>query len=479
MFNVAKYIRGLSQQAAHRRSHITTNHMKVALPLALLSLMAPSLAIGQEAGPNLVANGSFETRSPEVKTWDQLNRASGWSNANGGSADVFSKLGTAKNVGIPDNELGNSAAFEGENYAGFVAWKDDQRVNWKRMLNGREEKPFKAAWNQYSEYLQTALSTPLTAGQKYDISFMVKLADKSDRAVSGIGALCSPTEMAYAHRHHLSESPDVASATILENKKDWVEVKGMFVADGNEKFLIIGAFSPNMEKKSVIEGADNQRAYYYIDAISVRLHPEDDRDKDGVIDKEDNCPDEAGLASLGGCPDRDGDGVADKVDACPDLAGPVAQQGCPDSDGDGIADNVDKCPKVPGVASMKGCPEIKEETKQLFAKALTGVQFESGSAVIKKTSYGILDQVVAVMTENPAYNLEIHGHTDSQGDDAKNLKLSDDRAHSVRDYLVAKGVAENRLRYEGHGETIPVADNATSAGRAKNRRVEFKVMFWE
>ncbi len=451
--------------------------MKIALPLALLGVLATSSSFSQDQ-PNLVNNGGFESRSPEVKTWDELSRASGWSNANGGSADVFSKLGKATTVGIPENELGTSTAFEGENYAGFVAWKDDMRPNWRRLGNGRDEKPIKEAWNKYSEYIQTALSSPLTAGQKYDISFMVKLADNSDRAVSGIGAYCSPSELSYVHRHFLNESADVLSAAVLDNKKDWVEVKGMFVAEGDEKFLVIGAFG-TLEKKDVIEGADNQRAYYYIDGISVRLHPEDDRDKDGIPDKEDSCPDEAGLATLGGCPDRDGDGVADKMDACPDLAGPVNQQGCPDSDGDGIADNVDKCPNVAGVKEMKGCPAIKEETKKLFEKALNGIQFESGSAVIKKSSYGILDQVVTVMNENPEYNLEIHGHTDSQGDDAKNMTLSENRAAAVREYLTNKGVAANRLKSFGHGETEPVADNGNSAGRAKNRRVEFKVMFWE
>lgn len=447
--------------------------------LALAGMMASTLSIGQEMGPNLVNNGSFETRSPEAKTWDQLTRATGWSNANGGSADVFSKLGCSNTTGIPDNELGSSSAFEGEGYAGFVAWKDDLRPNFQRLGNGRDEKPYKAAWNQYSEYLETALSSTLTAGQKYDISFMVKLADKSDRAVSGIGAYCAPAEVKYYHRHHLSESADVTSTTVLENKKDWVEVKGTFVADGDEKYVVIGAFGPSMEKKIVIEGADNQRAYYYIDAIAVRLHPEDDRDKDGVIDKEDNCPDEAGLKTLGGCPDRDSDGVADKMDACPDKAGPVNQQGCPDSDGDGITDNIDKCPTVAGVASMKGCPEMKEETKQLFERALTGIQFETGSAKIKKSSFGILDQVVAVMTENPTYSLGVNGHTDDQGDDAKNLKLSQDRAASVEKYLEDKGVSAARVASSGFGETMPVADNKTPAGRALNRRVEFKVTFLE
>ena len=128
---------------------------------------------------------------------------------------------------------------------------------------------------------------------------------------------------------------------------------------------------------------------------------------------------------------------------------------------------------------MKGCPEVNEKTKKLFEKALTGIQFETGSAKIKKTSNSILDQVAAVMNENPEYNLEIHGHTDDQGDDAKNMTLSEERASSVRQYLTDKGTTGTRLKSFGHGETMPVEDNKTSAGRAKNRRVEFKVTFFE
>jgi OOP family OmpA-OmpF porin len=276
------------------------------------------------------------------------------------------------------------------------------------------------------------------------------------------------------------EKPQVSTSTVVNDKQNWTEVKGTFTADGNEKFLVIGAFpTAASERTKVVEGADNQRAYYYIDGVSVNLHPEPDTDADGIPDKDDRCPNEAGIASLGGCPDRDGDGIADAADACPDKAGPAEFQGCPDTDGDGIADNMDRCPTVPGVASMKGCPELKEETKKLFERALTGVKFETGKATIKKESNKILDEVVKVMQENTSYNLEIHGHTDDQGDDAKNMKLSDDRAAAVRKYLESKGVAANRLRSFGHGETQPVADNKTSAGRAQNRRVEFKVMFWE
>ena len=81
------------------------------------------------------------------------------------------------------------------------------------------------------------------------------------------------------------------------------------------------------------------------------------------------------------------------------------------------------------------------------------------------------------MKENPAYNIEINGHTDNQGDAAKNLVLSQKRSDAVKAYLVSKGIATERLSAKGFGQTMPVADNATAAGKAKNRRVEFKVNF--
>lgn len=202
-----------------------------------------------------------------------------------------------------------------------------------------------------------------------------------------------------------------------------------------------------------------------------------DRDGDGVPDSEDKCPDVAGLKKFHGCPDTDGDGIPDHEDECPKVKGLPEFKGCPDTDGDGIPDHLDKCPKVKGVASNNGCPEVKEETKKVFEKALKGIQFETGKDIIKKNSYGILDNIVTIMKMNPDYNLEINGHTDSQGDDAKNMVLSQKRAESVKNYLVSKGVESNRLEAKGHGETKPKATNDTAAGRAENRRVEFVVVF--
>jgi outer membrane protein OmpA-like peptidoglycan-associated protein len=97
--------------------------------------------------------------------------------------------------------------------------------------------------------------------------------------------------------------------------------------------------------------------------------------------------------------------------------------------------------------------------------------------VIRKPSYSILDNVVKVMQENPAYLLSIDGHTDNTGDKTKNMTLSQKRADAVKAYLVSKGVAGSRLTSTGFGDTKPVGDNNTEAGRSKNRRVEFKVSF--
>ena len=95
-----------------------------------------------------------------------------------------------------------------------------------------------------------------------------------------------------------------------------------------------------------------------------------DADGDGVADAEDECPNEAGIAALGGCPDSDGDGVADKDDTCPNEAGIADLDGCPDADGDGIADQDDACPMEAGVAALDGCPEDAEESTELQGDSL-------------------------------------------------------------------------------------------------------------
>lgn len=445
-------------------------------PNLLIALFCAGSLFAQQ---NLVTNPGFEDLSATVSNWNQLSHANGWSNANAGSVDILAKTAGAGNVGIPVNELGTVEPFDGDHCAGFVAWKDDMRPNFKKLWKGKTVKPHRPAWNKYSEYLQGQLSQPLTADANYKVSFKVSLGDNSDRAVSGLGAMFSSEPVAENHRRFLDGTPDVWTTEVIKDKEGWVEVKGEFTAAGGEQYIIIGAYSGEyMTKENIVSGPDNQRAYYYVDGISVTEFPKEDADKDGVADIEDSCPNTPGLKEMNGCPDSDGDGIADNADKCPNKPAPGTATGCPDTDGDGIADNEDKCPNVAGMADNAGCPKIKEETKRLFQQALSGVKFESGKATLKSSSYSILNNVVKVMKDNPSYDLEIHGHTDSQGDNNKNFTLSQNRANSVKRYLEGKGVDASRLKASGHGEDNPIADNATSAGRAKNRRVEFKVAFW-
>jgi len=214
-----------------------------------------------------------------------------------------------------------------------------------------------------------------------------------------------------------------------------------------------------------------------------------DSDGDGIPDYLDECPNtpEAAYGKIDekGCPyDTDGDGVPDYLDECPNTPeaarGFVDEKGCElDTDGDGVPDYMDKCPDVAGPVDNKGCPEIKKETINIFKKAMQGIQFETGKAVIKKQSYGILDEVAQVFLDNQNYSAEVQGHTDNVGKADANKKLSQARAESVRDYLISKGVDASRLTAMGYGDERPIADNKTSKGRTLNRRVEFDVTITE
>jgi outer membrane protein OmpA-like peptidoglycan-associated protein len=198
-----------------------------------------------------------------------------------------------------------------------------------------------------------------------------------------------------------------------------------------------------------------------------------DGDRDGVADRDDDCPTEKGVATARGCPDRDNDGVPDKDDACPEISGLPAFKGCLDTDGDGIYDNEDRCPEVAGIIAAKGCPEIKTEDKEKLKNAVKLVQFKTGGAKLLSQSYAVLDEVAYLMQKYPAYNLSISGHTDNSGNDKLNQSLSEQRAYTCYLYLMRKDVSLSRMSHAGFGESNPVTDNSTAAGRAQNRRVEF------
>ena len=207
-----------------------------------------------------------------------------------------------------------------------------------------------------------------------------------------------------------------------------------------------------------------------------------DTDGDGISDNLDACVDVAGLKEFNGCPDTDGDGTQDKEDKCPTVAGPKSNQGCPippvlDADKDGVPDSEDDCPTVAGPASNKGCPLVDEKVLEELKVQARAVYFNSGKATFKtgdKVTPERLDAIKEILKNYPNAKFSIEGHTDSDGSDKLNQKLSEDRANAVRNALIARGVNPNNLTSVGFGETKPVATNKTKEGKAENRRTEVK-----
>ncbi|TRX35246.1 OmpA family protein, partial [Flavobacterium restrictum] len=193
--------------------------------------------------------------------------------------------------------------------------------------------------------------------------------------------------------------------------------------------------------------------------------------------KDDACPEVAGLAAFKGCPDTDGDGLADKDDKCPTVAGPIANQGCPilDADKDGVPDTEDECPTVAGPASNKGCPEATPEALESLKVEARSIYFDSGKSTLKGgETPARLDAMKEILKNYPNAKFSIEGHTDSTGSTKMNQKLSEDRAATVKNALVERGIKADNLNVVGYGESKPMETNKTKSGKAKNRRTEVR-----
>ena len=232
-----------------------------------------------------------------------------------------------------------------------------------------------------------------------------------------------------------------------------------------------------------------------------------DTDGDGVSDMVDRCPDTrpgAEVDSFGCELDDDGDGVARSLDLCPDSKPgvPVDANGCElDGDGDGVGDSIDQCPRTPAGATVdaRGCEldgdgdgvvdrldrcpgtragvrvdvngcEIREVIR------LPGVRFETNSDRLVPGAEQVLNDAAATLRKHPDLVVEVAGHTDSDGAAAYNAGLSERRAKTVMNYLVANGADPANLAVRGYGETQPIADNSTAVGKAANRRVELRIL---
>lgn len=221
---------------------------------------------------NLIKNHEF-SGAEKVTYRAQIHKAEGWSNANGGSVDLFHKDACKSNAGIPKNFMGEQASDA--NYAGFTAYYDDQRWSLARTVQNREITDV-TGYGLYSEYLQGELNTALVAGQTYIFTVEISLADKSGRAVKGLGIYFSKDKVENKNNRALTLKPQIIFEEYIEDKQNWVTVSGSFVATGGEQYFVLGAFDGTFEAKSVVtpkKENDNKRAYYYVNGTSLMKFP--------------------------------------------------------------------------------------------------------------------------------------------------------------------------------------------------------------
>ena len=290
---------------------------------------------------------------------------------------------------------------------------------------------------------------------------LVAVKANIDQARNQGAYLCAPVELAMAESHYDFTAADLYYGDYLSAKDNFA------VAERNAREALEKS-PPNACK--------------FQDERPIIVPKVGDRDGDGLLDDVDKCPDDPedkdGFEDEDGCPDPDNDkdGVLDVDDKCPLEPGPKENLGCPDTDKDKdtVVDRLDKCPDDPGPPSNAGCPEKKYITiTQEKIELKEQVQFATGKAKINPESFELLNEVVDLLKKNPTIKLRIEGHTDTKGNPKKNIKLSQDRAKAVNDYLVEHGIDQARLTSEGYGQTCPVADNKTVQGREKNRRTDF------
>ena len=259
-----------------------------------------------------------------------------------------------------------------------------------------------------------------------------------DQARANGAYLCAPVELAMAESHYSFAKADLYYGDYFSAKEH------VQISEQNAKAAL--------DKTPGV-------ACRYQDEKPVIVPKVGDRDGDGLLDDADKCPDEP----------EDKDNFEDE-DGCPEL----------DNDKDGIPDNDDKCPNDPetknGYQDEDGCPDELPVDITAMVGTLRGINFGFLSDKVTAGSRPALDRAAAVMLTYPGIRIEIQGHTDDEGDPLLNEALSLRRAEAVRQYLIQAGVPAQRLRAAGFGGARPIADNRTAAGKAKNRRVEVRVL---
>jgi len=274
----------------------------------------------------------------------------------------------------------------------------------------------------WHEYVQAELKEPLQAGVRYIAEAWALRAVKSNDASNNIGLLFTEAPISTRDRLPLHITPTVNEEKLI--KGGWHKVRGVFDATGTERFVIIGNFYGDDATQHERQPQGERGAYYFIDDVNVRIAPP-------------------------GTP----------LTSKPKESLPPPPR-----------------PVVPDHVSSTTVDIHQVEPAVGTRVRLDNVQFEFDKAELLPGYEKELEKLVDLMTDFPYLRVEIEGHTDDQGSDDYNLKLSDARAKAVVDYLLKKKVEKERLSWRGYGEGKPLAKNESEANRAINRRVEFRVI---
>jgi OOP family OmpA-OmpF porin len=363
--------------------------MKTAVNIALLALLLQlSQAFAQfvpgNYEKNLVPNGSFENHR---KKGSNIRQAIPWGQIS--TVDYYLKP-------LDNDTTVQKGAKDGDCYAGLRYQK------------------------KYKEFLQVKLAESLHRGSTYEFEAYIRLAFWSNAVVRSFGALF--TKAGYTGQGSAikgSMVDTIAKKNGFMNNFRWIRIHGFYKADGGEKYLTIGNFSPQIKKDlqrmNILKGGFKE-AYYFVDEVSLYRRKEPEEYIETVI------------------------------------VGPDKKKFEEDS-----------------VLSVKADLKVGDKV------ALQNITFNPGSYFITPESHIELNKLSMYLIKNPDITIQINGHSDNSGMKHKNQKMSEYRAREVFEYLIRKGV-QNKMLFKGYGSSNPVASNETDDGKAKNRRVEFEII---
>ncbi|HTB07706.1 MAG TPA: OmpA family protein [Bacteroidia bacterium] len=351
-------------------------------------------------------NPSFEEYKRCPRNTADIGVLKDWYQPTAGTTDYFNVCAERTFAGVPHNIFGYQQAHNGNGYIGLAT----------RLQNN------------YREYISVKLKSSLKDGMKYVVKFFVSLANTSQFCASDIQVLFSPSPVKLFSHYNMKYDAQLNSDcnAPIKDTANWTEVKWVYTAKGDEKFMTIGNFYDDKRtgakkmytKKSMPFASYDGQIYYYIDDVCVSAMN---------ADSSCNCNEEQ--------------------DTVKELA----------------------IKKDTSIIA----PPVFLANKEIV---LDNIFFETGMAILLPSSFAELDKLAMCLLSNAASSIEINGYTDADGTEKNNKQLSYARAKAVANYLMLKGISDKRISYNGLGSINPIASNNTIEGKAMNRRVEFKII---